>query len=119
MDRPFAMAIIFQGDSDISATNLSFAEDATLCLRGPYDACRTSSCKDIQEGQLALDVETASTAQSHIFSRQLIVSTSTVEKSAQTIPQCIELAKGSLVRFRKSDERRSTAMLGLIIDTGK
>lgn|GEM_PF-5336361 len=119
MDRPFAMAIIFQGDSDISATNLSFAADATLCLRGPYDACRTSSCKDIHEGQLALDVETASTAQSHIFSKRLIVSTSTVEKSAQTIPQCIELTKGSLVRFRKSDERRSSAMLGLIIDTGK
>lgn len=112
----FAMAIVFQGDSDISATSLSFAEDANVCLRGPYENCQTASCKGVNEGQLALDVETDSAAQSIIFSGQVIVSAARTEKSVQMLPQCVSLAKGSIIRFRKSDERRHSVMLGLIMD---
>ncbi|WP_335749179.1 hypothetical protein [Sulfitobacter sp.] len=113
------MAIVFQADNDISATSLSFAEDANVCLRSAYDECRTSRCKSINEGQLALDVETSSASHSFIISNQILVSDAKVEKSVQMLPQCVSLAKGSVVRFQKSDERRHTVWLGLAIADGK
>ncbi len=106
-------AITFAQGSDISETTLSFEQDALVCLRAPYEPCQTDKCATINEGQLALDIQTDTSAKTIIFSREIPDPDSGRIRTAQLIGECAQVSPRSAVRFQKSDQRRYSVFLKL------